>query len=227
MKARRENSGFTLIELLVVIAIIAILAAILFPVFLSAKEKGRQAACFSNLKEIGTGLIMYVDDYEAYVHVQSSLQGKWSWPNRMMRYVKNFGVFKCPSDTMPPPKNRRDYMCSYSINSLLVGRKTSELGSPSRIIFIEDTFYPDNPQGIYYHSINLANWGCGFNTGGPLNYIDQRHSGGTNFCFADGHVKWYKIENTINQGENPVSPYTDPKYMTQSGISYMHNYRGN
>lgn len=62
----KKRTGFTLIELLVVIAIIAILAAILFPVFAKAREKGRQASCQSNLKQLGMAVVMYVQDYEAY-----------------------------------------------------------------------------------------------------------------------------------------------------------------
>jgi prepilin-type N-terminal cleavage/methylation domain-containing protein len=69
----RRRSAFTLIELLVVIAIIAILAAILFPVFAQAREKARQAACLSNLKQIGTGVMMYVQDYDE-TFPQSSVQ---------------------------------------------------------------------------------------------------------------------------------------------------------
>src|ERR671934_1073768 len=70
MHTRTElRSGFTLIELLVVIAIIAILAAILFPVFAQAREKARQAGCLSNLKQIGTATMLYVQDYdETYPH---------------------------------------------------------------------------------------------------------------------------------------------------------------
>ena len=203
---------------LVVIAIIAILAAILFPVFLSAKEKGRQAACFSNLREIGMGLVMYVDDYHGvYVYTTSGLQGKYSWPNRMMSYVNNVGVFKCPSDTLPtkyPPtgKNirntpgwyRKDAICSYSINMLLVdngngmGRTVSEVAMPSRVLFLEDTWYPVWVQGVYYHLVDYANWGAGFDMDGSLlNIIDTRHSDGVNFCFADGHAKWYMVYDTV------------------------------
>src|SRR5207244_8021728 len=100
---RSASKGFTLIELLVVIAIIAILAAILFPVFAQAREKGRLAACLSNSRQMGLGLSMYVQDYdETYppsaVNVQgSSPPANPAWPLLIYPYVKNLAVFACPS----------------------------------------------------------------------------------------------------------------------------------
>src|SRR3712207_5618453 len=107
--APNRRSAFTLIELLVVIAIIAILAAILFPVFAQAREKARQASCLSNLKQITTGFVMYAQDYD-----ETFPQWKWDqsyhsgtvnkndatslWHNAIYPYVKNAQVFACPSD---------------------------------------------------------------------------------------------------------------------------------
>jgi prepilin-type N-terminal cleavage/methylation domain-containing protein len=101
-------SGFTLIELLVVIAIIAILAAILFPVFAQAREKARQTMCLSNFKQAATGVMMYVQDYdEKMVPVNSggiNIPGwgfgrpDYVWPELIQPYVKNWLIFRCPSD---------------------------------------------------------------------------------------------------------------------------------
>src|ERR1700722_14858727 len=98
---RNDRSGFTLIELLVVIAIIAILAAILFPVFAQARDKARQTACLSNEKQFGTAWLMYAQDYDEYtVPVRWGTAGNQYFPLRAMLdpYIKNTAVFVCPSD---------------------------------------------------------------------------------------------------------------------------------
>ncbi len=110
-KYRASRRGFTLIELLVVIAIIAILAAVLFPVFSQAREKARQAACLSNQKQIGLAFLQYAQDYDErfpwfYNNKQGTSQsvnygpGAWAlgyWFNNLHPYIKSWEMFKCPS----------------------------------------------------------------------------------------------------------------------------------
>ncbi|MBC7289450.1 MAG: DUF1559 domain-containing protein, partial [Armatimonadetes bacterium] len=86
------RKGFTLIELLVVIAIIAILAAILFPVFARAREKARQASCMSNLKQLALAMLMYAQDYDENLPLSLTAPGDWwndTWKARISPYVKN------------------------------------------------------------------------------------------------------------------------------------------
>jgi prepilin-type N-terminal cleavage/methylation domain-containing protein/prepilin-type processing-associated H-X9-DG protein len=96
---RRRSLGFTLIELLVVIAIIAILAAILFPVFAQAREKARQSTCLSNARQMGLGLTMYAQDYDETYPWAAGLQPNTTpcWAGLIYPYVKNLAVFTCPS----------------------------------------------------------------------------------------------------------------------------------
>ncbi len=120
-----RRKGFTLIELLVVIAIIAILAAILFPVFAQAREKARQTACLSNSKQIGTGLALYMQDYDETLPIgrQVPLGARAMWFLMVDPYIKNDDVFVCPSATGLRPTTytlangaRRDIALGYGIN---------------------------------------------------------------------------------------------------------------
>src|SRR5438876_163835 len=99
---RRRNVGFTLIELLVVIAIIAILAAILFPVFAQAREKARTASCGSNARQLGLAINMYKQDYDEHFPFggwRPNDDGTWDWQNSTAPYIKNRGIFRCPSSS--------------------------------------------------------------------------------------------------------------------------------
>ena len=125
-----RRTGFTLIELLVVIAIIAILAAILFPVFARAREKARQASCLSNVKQIVLAHLMYLQDYDEVFmpHVTertapagtpdtAAARAPYSYKTKLEPYVKNGQVFKCPSGTpWPDPAPGKWYTTDYGNN---------------------------------------------------------------------------------------------------------------
>ena len=97
----KRNHGFTLIELLVVIAIIAILAAILFPVFAKAREKARQISCASNLKQLALGLLQYNQDNDEAMPTTNTIWGG-GWTGEIYPYVKSAGVYACPDDSTDP-----------------------------------------------------------------------------------------------------------------------------
>ena len=122
-----RSKGFTLIELLVVIAIIAILAAILFPVFAKVREKARQTACLSNLKQIGLGITQYVQDNDEMTPNGTDQYARcsgWAW--QIYPYVKSVGAFKCPDDS------GADADCpSLAMNANLGGTQGSAPGGAS------------------------------------------------------------------------------------------------
>lgn len=113
---RNGIAGFTLIELLVVIAIIAILAAILFPVFASAREKARQTACVNNMKQLGIGLMQYAQDNDECFPVGITSYRGAGWAGQILPYVKDVRAFTCPSDNDPLV----DWIISYGLNQSIV-----------------------------------------------------------------------------------------------------------
>lgn len=198
--------GFTLIELLVVIAIIAILAAILFPVFARAREKARQSSCLSNTKQINLAILQYAQDYDECFPYASRWGpdvngsygvGYWYWYDYLNPYIMNTQVLICPS------RHRwaRGYGWNYqnfgycsSAGSFGsgAGRNMSDVVAPAETIIIGDNPDPGSwgAGSIYAYGPRQMD-SSGSATDDPtLANVAWRHNEGGNYGFCDGHVKW-------------------------------------
>jgi prepilin-type N-terminal cleavage/methylation domain-containing protein/prepilin-type processing-associated H-X9-DG protein len=214
----RLRRGFTLIELLVVIAIIAILAAILFPVFAQARAKAQQAMCISNMKQIGVAIALYVQDYDETfppTDYNDPVAGRVTWTTIVNPYIKASGntetknqrksVFACPSVDTPTadpaweaangaPGLRALLSYSPNRNVMPAGRSNFPVVVPLAAV--------GSPASLVLLAPGL---GTIPDTGGQDDRYDgvsqhaqgymlarMRHSGGANFAFCDGHAKWFK-----------------------------------
>ncbi|NUQ01761.1 MAG: DUF1559 domain-containing protein [Armatimonadetes bacterium] len=222
---KRTRGGFTLIELLVVIAIIAILAAILFPVFAKAREKARQNSCSSNTKQLMTAVLQYVQDYDEKFLLGGNGVGA-RWHTLASPYVKNTQLFICPSYA---GTNQRGYGCNYNLSWWDGARAMADIQSASQTSYTLDSAQcsasvigqPPGDWGNYVTSGPDWQWmpPGGWTSSPGTNYTNTdgnytrrpiaRHNEGLNVAYVDGHVKWMKIEAFL--GPVPVGhPYGDP-----------------
>lgn len=207
-----RSQGFTLIELLVVIAIIAILAAILFPVFAKAREKARETMCASNENQIGLALLQYVQDYDEILP-DRNISGSISWRVCLTPYVKSVQVFSCPSN---PNVNVISYDGIYSSCYLCNYTALGEYGQNFGL-----QYAGGNGRGVFGDTgapgLNLASLQApaqtiavteGTDQGWPdmniMNHYNAMdyyagHIGFGNYLFADGHVKAMHPLSTINE----------------------------
>lgn len=223
MKYGNKKDGFTLIELLVVIAIIAILAAILFPVFAQARAKARQTACLSNTKQLGTGFMMYLQDYDNmfprtnhwwYPNVKLPTDMTWNWKDAIMPYVKNDQIFVCPSvkgfynagfGTTGLSWDVQSYQMNYFLGCQVPVSET-QVKEPAKTYLLGcgplNTF-----PSVAYRDSSGNNIGY-YAAGGDYSYLweitlwgtNKRpvpHANGANVCYADGHAKFSTMNDLI------------------------------
>lgn len=229
-KSGNRHQGFTLIELLVVIAIIAILAAILFPVFARARENARRSSCQSNLKQISLGVLQYLQDYDEtfpcnYTCLDNGacVSGSYAdypgWAYVTQPYLKSYQILQCPSETTAPPGNPAtyydpkymDYWYNANIGSTTAygppAIKASSITSVALTLMVGDGIagYSDRFQGWAnvwqsYYLLNVSN-------AHPNEYAAaRRHLDGANYSFADGHVKWMRPEKLTNDAPSVGNP---------------------
>jgi len=231
--------GFTLIELLVVIAIIAILAAILFPVFAKAREKARQTSCLNNMKELALAMLMYAQDYDEMFCAKSNSptfvsdplvpehpDWNWSssngycnsWPSFIYPYVRNIQIYRCPSTT---------YNCygvayglpSYGINEAQTGTETI-FGRPS----MGDI---KRPAEIMMMGEKGGGGGAQYIFSGVYYASRMDHNDGANIAFFDGHCKWMKYQiGPIGHGYPDPHDYSDDTRESHPDWHVLYNPRG-
>lgn len=226
--------AFTLIELLVAIAILAILAAILFPVFARAREKARQAVCGSNLRQIGMALVLYAQDCDECLPVAALDAGSgnatypdgtagryYLWHHQITPYAKNVQVFDCPS--APASSRYRGGYGShnaYGGNQLIWQRALCVMNHPSELILVMDGGWARGPSLDVDHWTDdpyyLLDWDDLTNdtSGDDSNSPAPRHNRHTNCVFADGHVKAMPTQTLVeNTGPSAWPGSADKRRM--------------
>lgn len=235
-----KRGAFTLIELLVVIAIIAILAAILFPVFARARENARRASSQSNLKQIALGLFMYKQDYDgtfppskiAVAKADAAPGNPYGWGDALQSYLKSEQIFQCPSE--PRPKDSTTYntrvtsshYSDYWLNSYAANKMDANFAAPALTVLLGDgegaTASPNS--GMFIGTAAYSNSGYTTNGTASANCTAVgkavfsgavRHLDGANVAFADGHVKWEKGDPN---GRHAASLSTYPDYYDSASI---------
>ncbi|MCS7191758.1 MAG: DUF1559 domain-containing protein [Armatimonadetes bacterium] len=203
-KSHRKGTGFTLIELLVVIAIIAILAAILFPVFSRAREAARKASCGSNIRQLGLAIAQYTQDFDEWMPFSNF--GSYQWPHAVLPYIRNSQLFVCPSAA--------NQQIGYAAN--VAYWDVSISGEPptnhpfgkslAQVADVAGTFLLWDSRGGFEEGWPNANshptsYDPNVNppglVAGNVYYIAGRHFEGANFAYVDGHVKWQALQSLL------------------------------
>jgi len=226
-----NKRGFTLIELLVVIAIIAILAAILFPVFAKVREKARQTSCLSNEKQLGLALVQYNEDYDEKWPQGSSSTGAgtvtagFGWIGTIYPYVKSTGLLKCPDDsTTGGTVGGINYSpVSYGFNSNAAGTSDAQFTAPASTVALFEVQGPIAPVTLTY-----VNTGTSDGTTAVATNPVASNSSGNGSSFADNGVDLdgavgvtYATSNFLGRSVLPVGAFSNQNGLHTGGANYL------
>jgi prepilin-type N-terminal cleavage/methylation domain-containing protein/prepilin-type processing-associated H-X9-DG protein len=223
LKRSPAPRGFTLIELLVVIAIIAILAAILFPVFAQAREAARKTSCASNLKNLGTAVLMYTQDYDEQLPLAAYTTEGFAfviWHDLTDPYVKNKQIWHCPSSAVRKTDQDGTITTHYGYNVRYLTTilpdfsnanghtavSLAAINTPTETVMLTDAKASEanswcGDDGKFLLPPSEANAHCW----GRPNFL---HNEGSNVLWLDGHSKWHK-PNQFYWNQVPVDRYLD------------------
>lgn len=209
LKPISRNFAFTLIELLIVISIIALLAAILFPVFSRARENARRSTCQSNEKQLSLALIQYTQDYDERLPAWTVVNFTGYWHELIQPYVNNYQIVRCPSAIAAKGQaltNGNGNQPTYGMTGLgssptrnvmyaYNGMHLSYIKEPARTFLLVETmsssnYFNGNGYGAAY--VRFDNIAVGGTPESNPEFHSDMHFDGSNVAFVDGHVKWIK-----------------------------------
>lgn len=214
-----ERKGFTLIELLVVIAIIAILAAILFPVFMTAKEAAKKTSCADNMKQLGIAFMLYAQDNDEtcvlYMYDGWPDPNTKVWIDLLNPYTKNRKIANCPGR----PKNVSNGPITdigYGYNYVTLGYPYDLTQARGWMAYKGVAHYSDihnkvntiafmDANNVVIHCPSTSTNTKVLLSGNP--YIDCRHSDGAQAAFVDGHVRWMSTADIAAHGSSKPGAY--------------------
>jgi prepilin-type N-terminal cleavage/methylation domain-containing protein/prepilin-type processing-associated H-X9-DG protein len=211
----KPKKGFTLIELLVVIALIAILAALLFPVFARAREKARASVCMSNHKQVATAWSLYCQDYDEKGIPYSSTGGSggvaFVWNTLVQPYIRNTQVYICPSNSTSISMAYNFWLGGMGtpLAQVILPAQTPSFADANGVslssdptqclVFVLQAEFPyDDGRILTYPTDNPQTKAFGWSGDRVGRIFASIHSEGANYAFIDGHAKWlhYEFDNT-------------------------------